>query len=151
VAGSVDGRRWREAYLRKTYAETTYRPYEDLVREAVDTGLPAAAFADRLVARYGELEPWPEVGEVLGRLAEDVPPLSVVTNCSDALGQVAAARITIAFHGRPDGALDRIHSFQQASRCNRDKLEAEAAIGVFMHSFQTQGLSSKLIHRARSA
>jgi 2-haloacid dehalogenase len=92
VARSVDGRRWREAYLRKT----TFRPYEDLVREAaVDTGLPAA-FVDRVVARYGELEPWPEVGEVLGRLAEDVP-LAVVTNCSDALGQVAAARVAIAF------------------------------------------------------
>jgi 2-haloacid dehalogenase len=96
VAGAVDGRRWREAYLRKTYAEAAYRPYEDLVREAaVDPGLQAA-FADRLVARYGELEPWPEVGEVLGRLAEDVP-LAVVTNCSEPLGQIAAARIDIAF------------------------------------------------------
>ena len=96
VAGAGDGRRWREAYLRKTYAEAAYRPYEDLVREAaVDTGL-LAAFADRLVSRYGELEPWPEVGEVLGRLAEDVP-LAVVTNCSEALGQLAASRIDIAF------------------------------------------------------
>jgi 2-haloacid dehalogenase len=96
VAGGRDGRRWRETYLRKTYAEAAYRPYEDLVREAaVDSGLPAA-FADRLVARYGELEPWPEVGEVLARLAEDVP-LAVVTNCSDELGHVAAARIGIAF------------------------------------------------------
>jgi hypothetical protein len=33
---------------------------------------------------------------VLGRLAEDVP-LAVVTNSSDALGQVAAAQIAIAF------------------------------------------------------
>ena len=33
VAGGRDGRRWREIYLRKTYAEAAYRPYEDLVRE----------------------------------------------------------------------------------------------------------------------
>jgi 2-haloacid dehalogenase len=96
VAGAADGRRWPQAYLRKTYAEATYRPYVDLVREAaVDTGLPVA-FADRLAARYGELEPWPEVGEVLGKLAEDLP-LAVVTNCSEALGQLAAARIEFAF------------------------------------------------------
>jgi 2-haloacid dehalogenase len=66
------------------------------VREAaVETGLPAA-FADRLVARYGELEPRPEVGEVLGRLAEIVP-LAIVTNCSEPLGQLVAARIDIVF------------------------------------------------------
>jgi FMN phosphatase YigB (HAD superfamily) len=104
VAGVVEGRRWREAYLRKTYGEATYRPYDDLVREAaVDTGLPAA-LADSLVARSGELEPWPEVGEVLDRLAENVP-LAVVTNCSEALGQLAAARIDIASRpsSRPSG------------------------------------------------
>ena len=199
---------------------------------AVGTGLPAV-FADRLVARYGELEPWPEAGEVLGRLAEDVP-LAVVTNCSEALGQLAAARIAIAFKAmitaeqagyykphprpyrlalealgmrpdeclfvagsaydlsgagsvglrvfwhdrigmtappgspapvgrydtlfpllpmvlgrstrrlaavpRPGGALDRIHSVQQASWCNGDKLEPEAAIGLLVHSFEPQRL-----------
>jgi 2-haloacid dehalogenase len=96
VAGAQDGLRWREAYLRNTYAEPAYRPYEHLVREAaVETGLPAD-FADRLVARYIELKPWPEVGEVLGQLAEHVP-LAVVTNCSDVLGRSAAARTGIAF------------------------------------------------------
>jgi 2-haloacid dehalogenase len=96
VAGAVDGRRWREAYLRNTYAEAAYRPYEDLVLEAaIDAGLPVT-FPDRLLARYDELEPWPEVNEVLGRLVEHIP-FAVVTNCCEVLGRIAAARIDIAF------------------------------------------------------
>ena len=96
VAGRDAGRRWRAAYLRNTYAEPAYRPYPDLVREAaVETGLPPEA-ADRLVACYGEIEPWPEVGATLGRLAGQVP-LAVVTNCSEALGRVAGARTGITF------------------------------------------------------
>jgi 2-haloacid dehalogenase len=95
IAGS-EGRRWRAAYLRKTYAEPSYRPYADLVREAaVEAGLPPAC-ADRLLDRYDELEPWPEAGEVLGALAARVP-LAVVTNCSEALGRIAAARIGVGF------------------------------------------------------
>ena len=38
VAGNRDdGRRWRAAYLKNTYAEGRYRPYETLVREAAVT------------------------------------------------------------------------------------------------------------------
>ena len=96
VAGSAEGRRWREAYLRKTYAEPAYRAYEELVREvAVKMGLPAG-HADRLVARYGELRPWPEAAEVVGAFVGKVP-LAVVTNCSQALGEIAAARTGIVF------------------------------------------------------
>jgi 2-haloacid dehalogenase len=96
VGDTEQGRRWRLAYLAKTYAENAYRPYETLVREAaLETGLPAA-FADRLAARYGELEPWPEVGEVLGVLRRHCR-LAVVTNCSEALGHIAAERTGIAF------------------------------------------------------
>ena len=97
VAGnSADGRRWRAAYLKNTYAEGRYRPYETLVGEAaVAVGL-SAEFGDRLTARYGELRPWPEVAEVLGALHGEVP-LGVVTNCSEALGRIAVARSGIAF------------------------------------------------------
>jgi 2-haloalkanoic acid dehalogenase type II len=97
VAGDVaDGRRWRAAYLKNTYAEGHYRPYETLVREAaVAVGLPAGLGAD-LAARYGELLPWPEVAHVLGAL-HGVVPLGVVTNCSEELGRIAAARVGIAF------------------------------------------------------
>jgi 2-haloacid dehalogenase len=96
VAGADAGRRWRTAYLRNTYAQQSYRPYEAMVREAaVEEGLPPA-WADRLLARYGELSPWPEVGEVLGPLATHLP-LAVVTNCSESLGRVAAAQIGVGF------------------------------------------------------
>jgi 2-haloacid dehalogenase len=97
VAGGAEkGRPWRAAYLRNTYAAGAYRPYEQLVREAASqVGLPEI-LADRLVSRYGELAPWPEVNEVLETLARRVP-LAVVTNCSETLGRVAIARIGIAF------------------------------------------------------
>ena len=97
VAGGAEkGRPWRAAYLRNTYAAGAYRPYEHLVREAASqVGLPEIV-ADRLVSRYGELAPWPEVNEVLETLARRVP-LAVVTNCSERLGRIAAARIGVAF------------------------------------------------------
>jgi 2-haloalkanoic acid dehalogenase type II len=97
VAGDPErGRRWRLAYLAKTYSESLYRPYETLVREAaVETALPAV-LADRLAARYGELEPWPGVTEMLKAVAQKCR-LAVVTNCSEALGHIAAERTGIAF------------------------------------------------------
>jgi 2-haloacid dehalogenase len=96
VAGDADvGRRWRAAYLERTYAAGAYRPYERLVAEAArSVGLPAR-FADEIAARYGELEPWPEAGAVLGALRGRVK-LAVVTNCSEALAAVAVARTGIA-------------------------------------------------------
>ncbi len=102
VAGSgadssrADGRRWRSAYLRMTYAAGRYRRYEDLVCEAaVEVGLPGD-LADHLAARYAELAPWPEVPAVLAALRGAVP-LGIVTNCSEALGRVAAACTGSAF------------------------------------------------------
>src|SRR5207249_1185192 len=97
VAGNRDdGRRWRAAYLKNTYGEGRYRPYETLVGEAaVAIGL-SADLGDRLIARYGELMPWPELSEVLGPLQGAVP-FAIVTNCSEALGRIAAARTGIAF------------------------------------------------------
>jgi 2-haloacid dehalogenase len=96
AGGAADGRRWRAAYLKNTYAEGSYRPYETLVREAAsEVGLPPK-LGDRLAQRYGELAPWPEAPEVLGALQGAVP-LAVVTNCSETLGWIAAARTGIAF------------------------------------------------------
>jgi 2-haloalkanoic acid dehalogenase type II len=97
VAGDAEkGRRWRTAYLKNTYAAGVYRPYEQLVREAgCEVGLPEIA-ADWLVSRYGELAPWPEANEVLQTLARHVR-LAIVTNCSETLGRVAAARIGVGF------------------------------------------------------
>ena len=96
VAGAGDGRRWRAAHLRNTYATTAYRPYEALVREAaVEVGLPAN-LAECLTERYDELAPWPEVAEVLGALGAQIP-LAVVTNCSEKLARAAVARTGIGF------------------------------------------------------
>jgi len=91
VAGSaVAGMRWRRRYLEITYGCGAYRPYETLVREAAaDVGLPAAC-AENLEKRWSELAPWPEAPEVLGKLARHLP-LGVATNCSQRLGNIAAA------------------------------------------------------------
>lgn len=91
VAGSAAaGRNWRRAYLRLTYGAGRYRAYETLVADAAEeTGLPRR-LADDLAAGYAALKPWPEVPGVLRALGAAVP-LGVVTNCSEELGQVAAA------------------------------------------------------------
>lgn len=98
VAGSSEaGYRWRAEYLKNTYAAGRYRPYEELVGEAArNVGLPFAR-AEELGARYAELEPWPEVRDVLQTLHEAGVALGVVTNCSERLGRIAADRIGVPF------------------------------------------------------
>ena len=98
VAGGDEmGMRWRRAYLARTYTTGTYRPYETLVAEAAaETGL-SPRLADDLAARYAELRPWPGVAEELATLAAAGIKLGVATNCSEALGRIAASRIGIAF------------------------------------------------------
>ncbi len=96
AAGSdSDGLRWRRAYLRLTYGCGAYRPYEDLVREAAAEAGLGAGHAEALTRGWGELRPWPEVGEVLGALARRETPLAVVTNCSVPLGRQAAERVGV--------------------------------------------------------
>jgi 2-haloalkanoic acid dehalogenase type II len=98
VAGRPeDGRRWRAAYLRRTYETGAYHPYETLVAEAAaEVGLSPNLGA-QLAARYGELEPWPEVREVLGALRREGAALGVVTNCSEQLAAKAVACTGIDF------------------------------------------------------
>lgn len=97
VAGSEEGGlTWRKAFLRRAYATGSYQPYEQVILgSARDVGLPDAK-ADELLARWDEVEPYPEVADVLGSLAREVP-LGVVTNCSEALGKRALARTGIHF------------------------------------------------------
>ena len=97
AASPEDGRKWRAAYLRRTYETGVYRPYETLVAEAAaEVGL-SPTLAAQLAARYGELEPWPEVREVLGALRREGVALAVVTNCSEELAAKAIACIGIEF------------------------------------------------------
>jgi len=98
VAGSKeDGRKWRAAYLRRTYDAGRYRPYETLVAEAAtEVGL-SGTLAGYLIPRYHELKPWPEVCDVLGALRRKDLRLGVVTNCSEVLGATAVACAGIDF------------------------------------------------------
>jgi 2-haloacid dehalogenase len=98
VAGSPeDGRKWRAAYLRHTYAAGAYRPYEALVAEAAAEVGRSPTLAAQLAARYGELKPWPEVHEALGALRREGVALGVVTNCSEELAAKAVACTGAAF------------------------------------------------------
>jgi 2-haloacid dehalogenase len=97
AASPEDGRKWRAAYLRRTYETVAYRPYETLVAEAAaEVGL-SPTLAAQLAACYGELEPWPEVREVLGALRREGVALGVVTNCSEQLAAKAIACTGIEF------------------------------------------------------
>ena len=89
VAGSEAlGRAWRLASLRRVTAQGSYRAYEDVLADAAaDAGVPVAK-REEIVARWGELEPWPEVPDVLARLSGR--RLAVVTNCSQRLADIAA-------------------------------------------------------------
>jgi hypothetical protein len=69
VAGSEEaGMRWRRKYLEITYGCGAYRSYASLVEEAAVAAGHPASLAQDLVARWQELEPWPEVPAVLAEL-----------------------------------------------------------------------------------
>jgi 2-haloacid dehalogenase len=93
VAGD-DGARWRRTCLELIYASGEYRPYKDVVAESARAAELEPALADELLARWDEVEPWPEAPDVLRDLAAD-HRLAVVTNCSEALAQRAAARLGV--------------------------------------------------------
>ena len=97
IAGSeARGRRWRQEYLRRTYATGAYVPYLELVAEsAAAVGLPRE-FAAVMESRWDELAPWPGAGEALAQLARD-RPIGVATNCSEVLGRRAAALVGAPF------------------------------------------------------
>lgn len=96
VAGSEGaGRRWRAAYLRRTCGAGAYRPYDVLVAEAaVEVGL-SRHLAGTLASRYAELRPWSGVASALAPLVKAGVKLGVATNCSEALGRVAVARVGV--------------------------------------------------------
>jgi 2-haloalkanoic acid dehalogenase type II len=95
VAGSpADGTRWRAANLARIRVAGDYQVYESLLRAtAMEAGVGEHA-PERLLARWGELAPWPDVAPVLSAIAL---PLGVVTNCSERLARVAVARVGVPF------------------------------------------------------
>lgn len=97
AVGEETGMRWRRAYLARSYAAGAYRPYETLVAEAAaEVGLDRR-LANHLAARYAELRSWPGVASELEQLAAAGTKLGVATNCSEALGGVAAACVGVPF------------------------------------------------------
>ena len=97
VAGSeAAGRRWRAVYLELTYGCGEYQPYESLVRiAATRAGLPEA-LQGALERAWQDLEPWQGARSVLRGLKK-THRLGVVTNCSERLGRIAAARVGVPF------------------------------------------------------
>jgi 2-haloacid dehalogenase len=93
VAGD-DGARWRRTCLELVYASGEYRPYEDVVAESASAAGLDPALASELLARWDEVEPWPEVPDVLRDLVRD-HRLAVVTNCSEGLARRAADRLGV--------------------------------------------------------
>jgi 2-haloacid dehalogenase len=97
VAGSTSlGSRWRGEHSRLCYAAGDYRPHDDLVAEAARRIGLSQDRATALVARLGELRPWPEVPTVLSKLRTTVR-IGVVTNCSDQVGRRSAAQVGVPF------------------------------------------------------
>ena len=98
IAGDAEtGATWRTECSRLAYCAGAYRPFEDLVADAAAlAGLPPARAEDLLRGMREEAAPWPEAAAVLGALRERVR-IGVVTNCSETLGHVVAARVGVTF------------------------------------------------------
>src|SRR5262249_19052314 len=64
-----------------------------LVREAADAMEVADTATETLISRWGELSPWGDAQNLLDDL-QKLTKLAVVTNCSERLGALAAARLT---------------------------------------------------------
>ena len=98
VAGTAAaGARWREECSRLAYSTGPYRPFVELVAQSARlAGVPPTRAPDLLRGMGERLSPWPEAPEVLDRLREQVR-IGVVTNCSEELGQRAAARVGVRF------------------------------------------------------
>ena len=117
VAGGRDlGMRWHAA-SQSLLRGKRYRPFEDILREAADGVGIEAAKADELVARWGESTPWPDVPGVLPHLNSYTR--FIVTNCSERLGALAAARV---------GKFDLVMTAERAGAYKPDPRPYRAAL-----------------------
>lgn len=117
VAGGRElGMRWHAA-SQSSLRGKPYRPFEDIVREAAaSVGLDRPK-ADELLRRWGESVPWPDVPEVLSHLGSH--KRFIVTNCSERLGALAAARA---------GTFDLVMTAERAGAYKPDPRPYRAAL-----------------------
>jgi 2-haloacid dehalogenase len=94
-----------------------YRPFEDIVHEAAGTVGIDPTKADELLRRWGESAPWPDVPDVLSHLNSYTR--FIVTNCSQRLGALAAARA---------GKFDLVMTAERAGAYKPDPRPYRAAI-----------------------
>jgi 2-haloalkanoic acid dehalogenase type II len=82
------GMRWHGA-SQELLRGKPYRRFEDIVRESAAAVGISDATAEAMLRRWGDFQPWPDVGPVLNRVRQTC---FIVTNCSRELGRRAAAR-----------------------------------------------------------
>ena len=117
VAGGRDlGMRWHAA-SQSLLRGKRYRPFEDILREAADGVGIEGAKANELVARWGQSTPWPDVPGVLPHLNSYTR--FIVTNCSERLGALAAARL---------GQFDLVMTAERAGAYKPDPRPYRAAL-----------------------
>jgi 2-haloacid dehalogenase len=117
VAGGRElGMRWHAA-SQSLLRGRPYRPFEDIVHEAARTVGIDPTKADELLRRWGESAPWPDVPDVLSHLNSYTR--FIVTNCSERLGALAAARA---------GRFDLVMTAERAGAYKPDPRPYRAAI-----------------------
>jgi 2-haloacid dehalogenase len=117
VAGGRDlGMRWHAA-SQSLLRGKPYRPFEDIVREAAGVAGIERAKSDELIRRWGECVPWPDVPKTLPQLRSYTR--FIVTNCSEQLGAVAAARA---------GTFDLVMTAERAGAYKPDPRPYRAAL-----------------------
>lgn len=117
VAGGRElGMRWHAA-SQSLLRGKRYRPFEDILRDAADgIGLEGAK-TDELLARWGQSTPWPDVPGILPRVNSYTR--FIVTNCSERLGALAAARA---------GTFDLVMTAERAGAYKPDPRPYRAAL-----------------------
>ena len=90
MAGNDElGMRWHAA-SQAMLRGRAYRPFEDIVRDSAREVGVSEERAAEMLRRWGDFEPWPDTPEALERLQGT--RRFIVTNCSQALAERAAAR-----------------------------------------------------------
>ncbi len=117
VAGGRDlGMRWHAA-AQSLLRGKPYQPFEDVVRDAAGAVGIERAKADELLRRWGESAPWPDVPDTLARFRGYTR--FIVTNCSERLGALAAARA---------GTFDLVMTAERAGAYKPDPRPYRAAL-----------------------